>query len=175
MICIQPTSPNHALQRTAPCVTAPASTTAFPPAMQVPRRPPPSLSLGSLGVAPRLVSNHASLRVYCGPIIPCRPHALAHSSLTSSPSTAFWRHPGFTSSPSLIFSVPVTSPVSTDRRLWSFLSPMRSADSLFWPVVVWAVFPNNATPNHALQRTAPRVTVAAISSSGVSRPSDLFP
>ena len=42
-------SPNHALQRTAPCVTAPASAAAFPPAMQVPRRTPRSLSLGSLG------------------------------------------------------------------------------------------------------------------------------
>ena len=35
----------YALQRTAPCVTAPASTAAFPPAMQVPRRTPRSLSL----------------------------------------------------------------------------------------------------------------------------------
>ncbi len=40
---------NNALQRTAPCVTAPASTTAFPPTMQVPRRTPRSLSLGSFG------------------------------------------------------------------------------------------------------------------------------
>jgi hypothetical protein len=39
---------NHALQRTAPCVTAPVSTAAFPPTMQVPRRTPRSLSLGSL-------------------------------------------------------------------------------------------------------------------------------
>ena len=46
-------TPNHALQRTAPCVTAPASAAAFPPAMQVPRRTPRSLSLGSLGVATR--------------------------------------------------------------------------------------------------------------------------
>jgi hypothetical protein len=38
--------PNHALQRTAPHVTAPASTAAFPPTMQVPRRAPRSLSLG---------------------------------------------------------------------------------------------------------------------------------
>ena len=44
---------NHALQRTAPCVTAPASTAAFPPTVQVPRRTPRSLSLGSLGVATR--------------------------------------------------------------------------------------------------------------------------
>ena len=47
-------SPNHALQRTAPCVTAPASAAAFPPTMQVPRRTPLSLSLGSLGVFTRL-------------------------------------------------------------------------------------------------------------------------
>ena len=46
-------TPNHALQRTAPCVTAPASAAAFPPTMQVPRRTPLSLSLGSLGVATR--------------------------------------------------------------------------------------------------------------------------
>jgi len=42
-------TPNQALQRTAPCVTAPASAAAFPPAMQVPRRTPRSLSLGSFG------------------------------------------------------------------------------------------------------------------------------
>src|SRR5437867_10741882 len=46
---MNPETPNHALQRTAPCVTAPASAAAFPPAMQVPRRTPRSLSLGSLG------------------------------------------------------------------------------------------------------------------------------
>jgi len=49
----QSATPNHALQRTAPCVTAPASTAAFPPTTQVPRRTPLSLSLGSLGVATR--------------------------------------------------------------------------------------------------------------------------
>ena len=37
---------NHALQRTAPCVTAPASTAAFPPTMQVPRRTSPVAVLG---------------------------------------------------------------------------------------------------------------------------------
>ena len=41
-------TPNHALQPTAPCVTAPASA-AFPPTMQPARQPPPWLSLGSLG------------------------------------------------------------------------------------------------------------------------------
>ena len=48
-------TPNHALQRTAPCVTAPASTAAFPATMQVPRRTPLSLSLGSLAVATRIL------------------------------------------------------------------------------------------------------------------------
>lgn len=38
---------NHALQRTAPGVTVAASAATFPPAMQLPRRPPQSLSLGS--------------------------------------------------------------------------------------------------------------------------------
>ena len=47
-------TPNQALQRTAPGVTAPASATAFPPTMQGPRRPPQSLSLGSFGDAVRL-------------------------------------------------------------------------------------------------------------------------
>ena len=42
-------TPNHALQRTAPHVTAPATAAAFPPTVQVPRRAPRSLSLGSLG------------------------------------------------------------------------------------------------------------------------------
>ncbi len=42
-------TPNHALQRTAPHVTAPASTATFPPTVQVPRRAPRSLSLRSLG------------------------------------------------------------------------------------------------------------------------------
>ena len=54
-VAIQPRTPNHALQRTAPGVTAPASTAAFPPTMQVPRRAPRSLSLRSLGVAAHLL------------------------------------------------------------------------------------------------------------------------
>jgi hypothetical protein len=48
-------TPNQALQRTAPGVTAPASVTAFPPAIQMPRRPPESLSLRSFGVSSRTV------------------------------------------------------------------------------------------------------------------------
>ena len=42
-------TPNHALQRTATAVTAPASGLRLSLAMQGPRQPPRSLSLGSLG------------------------------------------------------------------------------------------------------------------------------
>ncbi len=42
-------TPNQALQRTRLRVTAPASTTTFPPTMQAPRRSGVSLSLRSLG------------------------------------------------------------------------------------------------------------------------------
>ena len=48
-------TPNHALQRTAPAVTLAASCLRLSPAMQPARQPPPSLSLGSLGVATRTV------------------------------------------------------------------------------------------------------------------------
>ena len=41
--------------------TAPASTAAFPPTMQVPRRTPRSLSLGSLGVISRVLLNRSPL------------------------------------------------------------------------------------------------------------------
>ena len=43
-------APNHALQRTATAVTAPASCLRLSHAAQEPRQPPRSLSLGSLGV-----------------------------------------------------------------------------------------------------------------------------
>jgi hypothetical protein len=53
---------NHALQRTAPGVTAHAPTTfapaAFPHGL---RRPPQSLSLGSLGVATPVSNNDTKL------------------------------------------------------------------------------------------------------------------
>ena len=49
-------TPNHALQRTGVAVTARASCPPpSPPAMHGPRQPRPSLSLGSLGVATRIL------------------------------------------------------------------------------------------------------------------------
>ena len=48
-------TPNHALQRTAPAVTLAASCLCLSPTVQPARQPPPSLSLGSLGVASRVL------------------------------------------------------------------------------------------------------------------------
>ena len=52
-------TPNHALQRTATAVTAPASCLRLSPTMQGPRQPQRSLSLGSLGVATFFFVNRA--------------------------------------------------------------------------------------------------------------------
>jgi hypothetical protein len=64
-MCLLNQSPNHALHRTAPCVTAPASAAAFPPAMQVPRRTPRSLSLGSLGLCMTTAQKRTFLSDVC--------------------------------------------------------------------------------------------------------------
>ena len=57
-------TPNHALQRTGAAVTPAASAAAFPSAAQRSRQPRPSLSLGSLGVATRVVFNGAFSPVF---------------------------------------------------------------------------------------------------------------
>jgi hypothetical protein len=51
---MRPETPNQALPRTAPGVTAAASATTLPPTRQMPRRTPRSLRLGSSGVATRI-------------------------------------------------------------------------------------------------------------------------
>jgi len=58
------TPPNHALQRTAPCVTAPASA-AFPPTVHLPRRTPLSLSLGSLGPEGNIMNKRFFPTIFC--------------------------------------------------------------------------------------------------------------
>ena len=131
------------------------------PTTQLPRHAPPSLSLGSLGDTPRLVLNDASFQV-CRESMPApETHALVGRSPMSSAHTAVWRSEGSTFSASPSFSAPVASPVSTNRRFWSFLSFMRRADSRFWSFVARALSANNVTPNHAIQRTAPCVTAPA--------------
>ena len=62
--------------------------------------------------------------------------------------------------------LPVASAERSSASFYSVATPSR----LFFHVSP----ESNRTPNHALQRTAPRVTVAAISSSCPSRPSHLF-
>ena len=82
--------PNHALQRTAPCVTAPASTAAFPPTMQVPRRTPLSLSLGSLGDFAHLIRAMSALEDIPSPMTSTKPHGLKTSSCESIASPTVW-------------------------------------------------------------------------------------
>ena len=165
------TSPNHALQRTAPRVTVaailacarlvrswrcPTSIASFcAPPSQLPRHAPPSLSLGSLGVATHLVCNHASFQVCRESMSVSETHGLVGRSFTFPPSTAVWPSEGSTVFARPSFLVSVASSVSTSRRFQSSLTFMRSADSPFWPVVAWTFIPTTATPNHALQRTAP--------------------
>jgi hypothetical protein len=48
---------NHALQRTAPCVTAPASAAAFPPTAQVSRGTGRFAELGGVGASSRLLKS----------------------------------------------------------------------------------------------------------------------
>ena len=73
-------------------------------------------------------------------------HGLAGSGFMSSPSPAVWccERRSVSASPSV--SALVASPVSPSQR--------------FWPVVARRFLPTAATPNHALQRTAPGVTPA---------------
>src|SRR2546430_711776 len=69
------TATPHALQRTAPCPAgagAPASAAAFPPTIQVPRRAPQSLSLGSLGDS-RIVSRVLAISI-ASLLSSCAPH-----------------------------------------------------------------------------------------------------
>ena len=74
-------------------------------------------------------------------------HGLVSLGFISSPSPSVWCCERRTVSARLSISAFVASPVSPSGR--------------FWPVVVRRFLPTTATPNHALQRTAPRVTLAA--------------
>ena len=138
-------TPNHALQRTAPRVTVaailawtrpvrswlcPTSVAPFcAPPSQLPRHAPPSLSLGSLGVTPRLVYER---RAFPSASSATR-HLLRSESLAVSP--AGQAGPGrFLAAPS-----------GFDGACQSHRFGLQSAN---------AAMPN-VTPNHALQRTAP--------------------
>ena len=57
-------TPNHALQRTGAAVTPAASSLRLSPTAQQSRQPRPSLSLGSLGVATRVVFNETFFPIF---------------------------------------------------------------------------------------------------------------
>ena len=180
------------------CPTSAASFCA--PPSQLPRHAPPSLSLGSIGVlAPLsrershedsqrerfLIPSIPMPRLFpvCAELRACSPSDASRS--TSAASSAPLPLGFITMPASSTFSSPVVARVSTGRGLSSFVSSMRSVVASFLSSVTRS-FPaslsvsrrlfhvsteSNRTPNHALQRTAPRVTVAAISGSDPSRPS----
>ena len=83
-------TPNHALQRTAPCVTAPASAAAFPPTVQVPRRTSRSLSLGSFGDFAHLIRAMSTSEDTSSLMPPAKLHGLKTSSAESVTSRAVW-------------------------------------------------------------------------------------
>jgi hypothetical protein len=68
-------------------------------------------------------------------------HGLVSVSFMSSPSTAVWRSERSSVSASPGFPARLVSPVLPSQR--------------FWPVVTQRFLPTTATPNQALQRTAP--------------------
>jgi hypothetical protein len=154
---IQPQTPNHALQRTAPGVTAcapsrrPAPAT-FPHRL---RRPPQSLSLG----------RSATFRIFSGndalaPVSPDRallpvPRCSRQSSPCLFPSQRFGLSPCVPFFPSGAFVFP-RSPRLDQAALSSPLTSMPLLDS---SVVASGGFIRSLqgpkTPNQALQRTAP--------------------
>ena len=73
-----------------------------------------------------------------------------------------------TSSPTAAYTLP-THPTANRRSIVCCWRPCDRHSRQF----LMRLSPNRTAPNHALQRTAPRVTVAAISSPGVFTPSHL--
>ena len=143
-----PNAPNHALQRTRAAVTPAASGLRLAPATQRSRQPRGSLSLRSLGVTLRLG--------YERRVFPSTPsmtrHLLRAEFLAVSPAGQ-----------------------AGPRRSRAVSSGFGGASASHGFGVPFAcVSTQNVTPNHALQPTAPRVTVAAILRSYPSRACHIF-
>ena len=175
-------TPNHALQRTAPRVTVaailacarpvrswpcPTSAASFcAPPSQLPRHAPPSLSLGSLGDVSRfppmtrLFVSLASLGAFA---------RRGFRSFRAAPFSWTGRFGVQTLdplSPAWALAHPDAAPLLNSE--WSY--PLRTALRThaaaaactpgFAAIAAFTAQPK-PTPNHALQRTAPRVTLAA--------------
>ena len=131
-------TPNHALQRTAPCVTVAAPRR---PTAQLPRRTPLSLSLGSLGDCGTTLFTGTDSMTY--------PAGTLFRSDIASPASA---EPLDSRAVALPFPV---LPRLTGSLLLRPFSDATSTGS--------TAFTNSTqTPNHAMQLTGSAVTVAAI-------------
>ena len=202
---MRPETPNHALQRTAPCVTAPASAAALPPTMQVPRRTPRSLSLGSLGDFAHLSRAMSTSEDNPSSMGPTKLHALKTSSYESIASPTVWSSVASRPfcGPAFPESARRESPPSSTALLLGIYREAvasrrstRSSSERLDSAAVFGFAPSRAftesqlsrrsrlgvhresgrlsrnsfrasvlnpmkSPNHALQRTAPRVTARA--------------
>ena len=151
-----PATPNHALQRTAPGVTAHAPTAyapaAFPHGL---RRPPQSLSLGSFGDFSRFPGNDAARKA------PAIRALLPAAALRSPDVPSLYRSQRSGSRsfdplfPAGLSSIAVP-PVATGRGFLRHLTSMPLPDAsvlAFRSLTRLAQGPK--TPNQALQRTAP--------------------
>ena len=159
-----PATPNHALQRTRlrrHGSSAPSDRR---------RRCPPTIAacraasaVAELGVVRRCYVSRVESRSTQSRSLVVRFSRVARfgfPSLHALTAPAVWRSQRSTVSARPSFSS--SSFTRLDRpTVLAFSSFMRSADSPFWPVVAGRFLPMPATPNHALQRTAPRVTLAA--------------
>ena len=83
-------TPNHALQRTATAVTAPASCLRLSPTAQEPRQPPRSLSLGSLGDFAHLFRAISASEDTPSPMPSTKIHGLKTSSSESVANPTVW-------------------------------------------------------------------------------------
>ena len=106
----------------------------------------------------------------------CHASSLSNASRSTSAARSASLPLGSAATPvSSTFSSQVIPRLSTGRRLWSLVASMRSVVASFLSPVTWSsparlrfsrlLFhvstESNRTPNHALQRTAPRVTARA--------------
>ena len=155
-------TPNHALQRTAPRVTVAASTSAFPPTMQLPRRPPQSLSLRSLGHSPRLLEMKASASDFRLTRFQSR-RAFGVTASTSQAKRSFWRQSARARLTESRFSPLLQAVRLVAASFGSQVTRLSPESSTVLGRWFAELSTQNEWPNQALQRTRVSVTPAASS------------
>ena len=153
-------APNHALQRTAPGVTVAASNRRLSPAVQLPRRPPQSLSLGSLGHSPRLLEMKASASDLRLTRFQSR-SAFGVTAWTAQAKRSFWRQSARARLTGLRFSHLLQAMRFVAASFGSQVTRLSPESSTVLGRWFAELSTQNEWPNHALQRTRVSVTPAA--------------